>query len=958
MRKKIFALVLTALLSLSLGLSACTSSCNDQPLPDTGGNTTQGGNNGGTTGVGDGTNPGGNGGEQGGTTTPDPDEGEQGGTTTPDPDEGEQGGTTIPDPDEGEQGGTTTPDPDEGEQGGTTTPDPDEGEQGGTTTPDPDEGEKGGTTTPDPDEGEQGGTTTPDPDEGEQGGTTTPDPDEGEQGGTTTPDPDEGEQGGTTTPDPDEGEQGGTTTPDPDEGEEGGTITPDPDEGEQGGTTTPDPDEGEQGGTTTPDPDPQPDPNPGGSTGGGTGSGSQGGGTTIPAEGAVQIISAEGSLESAYITWEIDQSFAWYNVYYKANGASDSAYVLIDAPLVRQYSDYMRADIIGLAAGEYDILIVPVDENGQELEEYSTTVENIAVEAHDRSGFAFVNGTSSGAYNDDGTLKSNAYVIYITEQTKNTVTLNVVTSSKGAITACTGLQAILNAYKKGYETHPLSVRLIGNITDLAEMDKGDIVIDEISVGVTFEGIGSDATANGWGLRIKNSSNVEVRNLGFMNCDSSEGDNIGLQQKNDHVWVHNCDLFYGDAGSDADQAKGDGALDTKTSTYVTHSYNHFWDSGKSNLQGMKSETTENYITYHHNWYDHSDSRHPRIRTCTVHVYNNYFDGNSKYGVGATMGSSVFVENNYFRSTTTLKPMLSSKQGTDAQGDGTFSGENGGIIKSYGNEYDASDVRLITYQQNSTSFDVYEASSRDEVLPSTVKTLAGGTTYNNFDTSAAMYDYSVDTPEEAKAKVEKYAGRVGGGDFKYDFDDEKEDGNYDVISQLKTLLVNYQTDLVKVGGEQAGSTGGNTGGGEQGGTITPDPDEGEQGGSEQGGSTVVPVEDAAIVTFDGGEYDYKKQSTIAISGKTSTSKGSVTFNGVTYTTCLKIESSTAISFSIGEDMTLGLYFPVGEAGKCIKVDGQEYTANSNGVVEVQLKQGAHTISKSDVMNLFVIVLSPVN
>ena len=771
MRKKIFALVLTALLSLSLGLSACTSSCNDQPLPDTGGNTTQGGNNGGTTGVGDGTNPGGNG--------------------------------------------------------------------------------------------------------------------------------------------------------------------------------------GEQGGTTTPDPDPQPDPNPGGSTGGGTGSGSQGGGTTIPAEGAVQIISAEGSLESAYITWEIDQSFAWYNVYYKANGASDSAYVLIDAPLVRQYSDYMRADIIGLAAGEYDILIVPVDENGQELEEYSTTVENIAVEAHDRSGFAFVNGTSSGAYNDDGTLRSNAYVIYITEQTKNTVTLNVVTSSKGAITACTGLQAILNAYKKGYETHPLSVRLIGNITDLAEMDKGDIVIDEISVGVTFEGIGSDATANGWGLRIKNSSNVEVRNLGFMNCDSSEGDNIGLQQKNDHVWVHNCDLFYGDAGSDADQAKGDGALDTKTSTYVTHSYNHFWDSGKSNLQGMKSETTENYITYHHNWYDHSDSRHPRIRTCTVHVYNNYFDGNSKYGVGATMGSSVFVENNYFRSTTTLKPMLSSKQGTDAQGDGTFSGENGGIIKSYGNKYDASDVRLITYQQNSTSFDVYDASSRDEVLPSTVKTLAGGTTYNNFDTSAAMYDYSVDTPEEAKAKVEKYAGRVGGGDFKYDFDDEKEDGNYDVISQLKTLLVNYQTDLVKVGGEQAGSTGGNTGGGEQGGTITPDPDEGEQGGS-----TVVPVEDAAIVTFDGGEYDYKKQSAIAISGNTSTSKGSVTFNGVTYTTCLKIESSTAISFSIGEDMTLGLYFPVGEAGKCIKVDGQEYTANSNGVVEVQLKQGAHTISKSDVMNLFVIVLSPVN
>lgn len=126
----------------------------------------------------------------------------------------------------------------------------------------------------------------------------------------------------------------------------------------------------------------------------------------------------------------------------------------------------------------------------------------------------------------------------------------------------------------------------------------------------------------------------------MNCDSNEGDDVGLQQDNDHVWVHNCDFFYGHAGSDADQKKGDGALDTKKSTYVTHSYNHFYDTGKSNLQGMKSETTSNYITYHHNWYDHADSRCPRIRTCTVHVYNNYYDGNSKYGIGATMGSSVF------------------------------------------------------------------------------------------------------------------------------------------------------------------------------------------------------------------------------------------------------------------------------------------------------------------------------
>jgi pectate lyase len=60
----------------------------------------------------------------------------------------------------------------------------------------------------------------------------------------------------------------------------------------------------------------------------------------------------------------------------------------------------------------------------------------------------------------------------------------------------------------------------------------------------------------------------------MNCDSSEGDNIGMQQNNSYIWVHNNDLFYGHAGSDADQIKGDGALDNKGTSYATYSYNHF------------------------------------------------------------------------------------------------------------------------------------------------------------------------------------------------------------------------------------------------------------------------------------------------------------------------------------------------------------------------------------------------
>ncbi|MGN0813723.1 MAG: InlB B-repeat-containing protein, partial [Candidatus Coproplasma sp.] len=523
----------------------------------------------------------------------------------------------------------------------------------------------------------------------------------------------------------------------------------------------------------------------------------------VPESNTINVLSCAGDLEAAYVTWEAVSGASWYNVYVKANGSSK--YVQLDGELVRQYPTYYRADAVGLKAGGYSMKIVATDKNGDEIEEKNATVSSINVLAHDRSGYAFVNGTSSGAYNDDGSLKSDAVVLYITQDTKDTITLDVTTSSKGAVTNCIGLQAILTAFKKGYDTRPLDVRLIGNITDLAAMEKGDILIDGTKYGVTFEGIGSDATANGWGLRIKGATNVEVRNLGFMNCDSDEGDNIGLQQDNDHIWVHNCDLFYGDAGSDKDQAKGDGALDTKKSTYVTHSYNHFWDSGKCNLQGMTSETTSNYITYHHNWYDHSDSRHPRIRTCTVHIYNNYFDGNAKYGVGVTLGASAFVENNYFRSTATMKPMLSSMQGTDALGEGTFSSENGGMIKAYGNVYDGA-YSLITQNdtEDKTNLDCYAASTRDEQVPSDYTTKQGGTTYNNFDTAADFYTYTVDSAEEAKAKIEKYAGRIGGGDFQYEFNDKTEDSNYAVIDELKTMLTNYTGTLVKVGDSSEGGS----------------------------------------------------------------------------------------------------------------------------------------------------------
>ena len=529
----------------------------------------------------------------------------------------------------------------------------------------------------------------------------------------------------------------------------------------------------------------------------------------------VSLIQSTGWLESAYVEWNEAKNAVSYNVYVKKADAADISYEKLDNELVRKYktSDgsavYYRADALGLAAGSYVLKVVPVA-GGTEQADSAAVTEALSVKAHDRTGFAWTNGEANGAYRDNGTLKGNAVVLYLTEETKDTVTMDVIKDAKGKTQTATGIQAILNLYKKGYDNRPLDIRLIGQVTDFAVMEGGDMVVSgsssskRLSCGITIEGVGDDATVYGWGIRIKNASNVEVRNLGIMLVDSSEGDNIGLQQDNDHIWVHNCDFFYGEAGGDSDQAKGDGALDCKKSTFITFSYNHFFDNGKCNLLGLSEGTTEDlYITYHHNWYDHSDSRHPRIRFYSAHVYNNYYDGNAKYGIGSTNGSSVFSEGNYFRNC--KYPMLTSMQGSDVIADwttlkrdeanmATFSKEAGGTIKAY-NNYIEGGNGFVSYQENNTEFDGYVVESADEKVPATVKSYKGGNTYNNFDTSKGMYSYTADTPQQAKENVEKYAGRVENGDFKWTFTAE-DDASYALNQALKSALRAYKTCLVSV------------------------------------------------------------------------------------------------------------------------------------------------------------------
>lgn len=533
-------------------------------------------------------------------------------------------------------------------------------------------------------------------------------------------------------------------------------------------------------------------------------------GTSISAKAeGISLTESGGWFESAYLKWKPVDKAVSYQVLVKSAGAGDPAYVQIDDTLIRKYPSYFRADALGLSAGQYTFKLEVNFANGSRE---TIVSEPIAVKANSRTGFAFSgespSQTGSGAYEENGALKNGAQIVYITAATAKTVTLDVIINNSGKKQTATGIGEIMTLRQKGYDKTPLIIRFIGQITgeDMSGQlnssgylqVKGKSAYTEMNM--TLEGVGDDATAYGWGILVRNCKNLEIRNLGIMLFPD---DGISLDTSNCNVWIHHNDIFYGAAGSDADQAKGDGSIDVKNaSTYVTVSYNHFWDSGKCSLCGMK-DSEEFFVTYHHNWYDHSDSRHPRIRQASVHIYNNYYDGIAKYGVGVTNGSSAFVEENYFRHC--KYPMMSSLQGTDTLGKGTFSSENGGIIKAYHNRIEQADSLIYantnhgTTSGNETSFDAYEASKRGEIVPATYKTMAGNTSYNNFDTlkDLGANQADIDDVTAVEGIVTKDAGRMNQGDFTWKFNNETDDTSYGLNSELMSKIRNYKTQLISVG-----------------------------------------------------------------------------------------------------------------------------------------------------------------
>lgn len=505
---------------------------------------------------------------------------------------------------------------------------------------------------------------------------------------------------------------------------------------------------------------------------------------TVETSGSV-VFTTQGSwAESLYATWADVSGASSYEVSYSED---NSTWTKVDSELVRSGWTVREVENYGLSYTDKNyslnrVDIVGIKPNTKYYVKVTPNVGNASIfsattGSYYRGGYAFFNRKTTGAYKEDGTLADNAVVVYVTDANKNSVTGTVNGSLFTGIVDMMGVLAE-TAKEKAHGTTPVSIRFLGTVTMPTASGSSSkassimntsltYMLSKYNDNVTFEGVGPGAMLYGWGLTVKVGNNIEVRNLAF---NMQKEDALSFEDTVLGGWVHNNDFYIG-ANGGGDKKKGDGASDIKAdSNWFTFSYNHYVSTGKSSLCGMSGDSAPEtvYITYCNNWFDKCGSRTPRIRRYNVHIYNNYFDHNYSAGVAACIGASAFVQNNYFEDVN--QPVIAAGQGHSVKTDGSdfCSGEDGGVVKMYGNimaecgednEYMDGELTIKTIHYKCTDRftggreltdamktasskgfypdapDAFIANSRNETVPASFYALNGGATYRNFDTDSS-------------------------------------------------------------------------------------------------------------------------------------------------------------------------------------------------------------------------------
>jgi pectate lyase len=191
--------------------------------------------------------------------------------------------------------------------------------------------------------------------------------------------------------------------------------------------------------------------------------------------------------------------------------------------------------------------------------------------------------------------------------------------------------------------------------DGSNAEKAQIQL-EVPSNTTLVGVGDDARLLGVYLSIRTGTNIIVRNLEFEapvdyfpSWDPWDGDDGSWNARFDalsvvtgsRIWVDHCTFSDGRfPDSEAPEGFGgepvqrhDGLLDIEDGTdFVTVSFSEFLGHAKTALVGSgdgQGDVDRGHlrITFHHNLFENSAQRSPRVRFGPVHAFNNYYVGSA-------------------------------------------------------------------------------------------------------------------------------------------------------------------------------------------------------------------------------------------------------------------------------------------------------------------------------------------
>lgn len=179
--------------------------------------------------------------------------------------------------------------------------------------------------------------------------------------------------------------------------------------------------------------------------------------------------------------------------------------------------------------------------------------------------------------------------------------------------------------------------------------------------ISVLGEGSFGELENVGLMFWDYQNVIVRNMKIHEV-IYPNDALNIDQCQ-NVWIDHNEL-YSRIGAGITVDTYDGLLDIKSgSRYVTVSWNYLHHHMKCSLIGHTDNTNSQAvdaqmrITYHHNLFSHTDGRNPSIRYGAIHMFNNYFEDITDYGIAARDGAHAKIENSHYHNVTL--PMSTDK-----------------------------------------------------------------------------------------------------------------------------------------------------------------------------------------------------------------------------------------------------------------------------------------------------------